>query len=404
MKIKKVRPVLLSAPYANPKENLEVKLHLKSGYRTTGMVEITLEDGTKGIGEAYLAVFAPGVFVEIVNLIKPYVIGMDAMNIHAVMQKIALVTGYWSYQGAAQHVVSAFDIALHDCKGKLLNLPLYKLYDSATKNTIELYGSGGDSPSPKFMDKEFEYLKSLGIVFFKIRARKNQVNKTNYALKRGIEYGVKIAVDMTQNLADLGNSIEDVITFYKNTKDASETGFFFYEEVLGIKNSYLLPKLRKELPVKIAGGEIVTTVAELVQRIEQSWYDIVQPDATVIGGISSVIEIFRKAKNHNTEVFVHCWGGPVGMAANYHAALAGGGKIAEWPMPDYPLRDKMMVSPWDIKNGILSIPQEPGLGVILTEEIEKKFKFRKDAIYSCIPNNSRSMNDEIWYRQTNQKR
>ena len=35
-KIRKVRPVLLSAPYADPKSSLEVKLHLRTGYRTCG--------------------------------------------------------------------------------------------------------------------------------------------------------------------------------------------------------------------------------------------------------------------------------------------------------------------------------------------------------------------------------
>ncbi len=43
-KIRKVRPVLLSAPYADPKSSLEVKLHLRTGYRTCGLVEITLLD------------------------------------------------------------------------------------------------------------------------------------------------------------------------------------------------------------------------------------------------------------------------------------------------------------------------------------------------------------------------
>ena len=61
-KIRKVRPILLSAPYANQDTNFEVKLHLKSGYRTCGMVEITLDNGTKGLGEGYIAVFAPKVF------------------------------------------------------------------------------------------------------------------------------------------------------------------------------------------------------------------------------------------------------------------------------------------------------------------------------------------------------
>ena len=40
-----LRPVLLSAPYGPPEGNLEVALHLPSGLRTTGLVEITTESG-----------------------------------------------------------------------------------------------------------------------------------------------------------------------------------------------------------------------------------------------------------------------------------------------------------------------------------------------------------------------
>jgi len=396
MKIKNIRPVLLSAPYAKPAENLEVDFHLKSGYRTTGLVEITLDDGTTGIGEAYLAVFAPRVFVEIVNLVRPYLLNMEMMDIPSLMQRISIVTGYWSFQGAAQHVVSAFDIALHDCKGKLLNLPVYKLYDPLAKNTIQLYGSGGDSSMPGYMNNEFAYLNSLGIRYFKIRARKNQVHKTIYALKKGREVGIEIAVDMTQNLVNPGNSMDEILLFYDTIHVGSDANIFFFEEVLGVNDGHLYPELRAKLPVKIAGGEIVTTSQELNQRIGQSWYDIVQPDATVVGGISAVLEVFKNANVCNTDVFVHCWGGPVCMAANYHAALAAGGSMAEWPMPFYPLRDIMMVEPWNIKDGQLTISDKPGLGVELTREIEEEFKFKEEAVYSCIPDHSSVLSDNIW--------
>src|SRR5262245_30785084 len=53
--ITNIRPVLLSAPYAWP-DNLEVQRHLPTGYRTIGLVEVTLDDGTTGLGEGYLAV------------------------------------------------------------------------------------------------------------------------------------------------------------------------------------------------------------------------------------------------------------------------------------------------------------------------------------------------------------
>ena len=396
MKIKQIRPVLLSAPYARKNENLEVDFHLSSGYRTVGMVEITLEDGTKGYGEGYLAVFAPQVFVEIVTLITPYIIGEDIMNIEHLLKKIGIVTGYWSSQGAAQHVVSAFDIAIHDCKAQLLGIPVYQLYNPNAKNTIKLYGSGGDSPTPELMKKEFEYLNTLGIKAFKIRTRNNQVEKARFALREGRKYGIEIAIDMTQNLANPGQSMDEVVTFHEKICTGPDSKLFFLEEVLGIYNGDNYPSLRKLVDTLIAGGEIVTTSKELNLRIEQGWYDIVQPDATVIGGIKALCEVFKKASEYNTQVFVHCWGGPVCMAANYHSALAFKGEVAEWPMPYFPLRDEMMIEPWSIKNGKLTLPEIPGLGIKLNKDIEEKYPFRETAIYSCIPKETELIPEQQW--------
>lgn len=92
-RIAKVRPVLVSAPYASP-ENVEVRLHLKSGYRTTDLVEVILDDGTTGLGEGYLVVFAPKVFVEIVDLIAPYVVGKESLDVHERYREMCSVTDY----------------------------------------------------------------------------------------------------------------------------------------------------------------------------------------------------------------------------------------------------------------------------------------------------------------------
>ena len=78
--------------------------------------------------------------------------------------------------------------------------------------------------------------------------------------------------------------------------------------------------------------------AALARRIAEGCYDIAQPDATVIGGVGPVHGGLRGGPEAGVEVYVHCWGAGVGMLANYHAALAGGGARVEWPMPSYPLR------------------------------------------------------------------
>ncbi|MGV8095444.1 MAG: hypothetical protein AB2L24_26625 [Mangrovibacterium sp.] len=56
----------------------------------------------------------------------------------------------------------------------------------------------------------------------------------------------------------------------------------------------------------------------------------------------------------------------------------------------------MMVEPWNIKDGVLTISQNPGLGVVLTKEIEKEFRFREDAVYTCVPSQSSKISDDVW--------
>ena len=56
--IQEVRCILLSSPYADI-EDPEIKECFPNGpKRTIGMVEVTLDNGFKGLGEGYLAVFA----------------------------------------------------------------------------------------------------------------------------------------------------------------------------------------------------------------------------------------------------------------------------------------------------------------------------------------------------------
>jgi L-alanine-DL-glutamate epimerase-like enolase superfamily enzyme len=377
-KIKKVEPILLSAPYASP-GNMEVKLHLPRGGRTCGMVRITLENGLQGLGEGYLAVFAPYVFREIVRLVIPYIEGRYVEEHKQIINDLEVVTGYWSRLGAARHVLSAIDIALYDVLAQIEEKPLYRYLNPEASGVLMLYASGGDSADKEGLEKELDEVSGLNISMFKIRVRKEQVDKANWCISQAKWRGVQIAIDMTQNLMVPGQAVEDVITFCNSLTDMPA----FIEEPLGPSRMQDYPLLRKQANCKIAGGEIITHQEELIRYIQNGYYDIAQPDATVIGGISSLKKIFEKAGN--TDIYVHCWGGPVGMYANYHAAAAYGGKRVEWPLPHFPVRNIMSVEPYKIIKGVLYLPDIPGLGVKLTDDIIKHFPFRPEAIYHCLP-------------------
>lgn len=390
-RVKSIRPVLLSAPYAAPAGNAEVILHLPHGLRTTGLVEITLDNGIRGLGEGYLAVFAPKVFVEIARLLAPVVEGRDVHDLPGIVRDLQVTAGYWSYQGAAQHVLAAFEIALQDARAQMLGLPLWQALGGTMSRPLPAYASGGDSVSPEFMQQEFAAVASLGIHVFKIRARKTQVGKAHWCQRTGAGHatGITVAVDMTQNLAVPSQTVEDVLAFERSFAEAGLAPPAFLEEVLGPLAVGQLPALRGMSRVPIAGGEIVTTATELGDRIRAGSYDIAQPDATVIGGVGPVMEVFAAARRTGTAVYVHCWGGGVGMLANYHAAMAGGGEMVEWPLPRYPLREALWPEPPSVRDGHLTLPDRPGLGAALTPAVEREFRFREEAVYHCLVDASR---------------
>ncbi|MCW5852130.1 MAG: mandelate racemase/muconate lactonizing enzyme family protein [Anaerolineae bacterium] len=395
-RISRIRPVLLSAPYAWP-GNLEVQRHLPTGYRTIGLVEVTLDDGTTGLGEGYLAVFAPAVFVAIVDLIAPYLLGRDANQIHARYRDMCQVTDYWSLQGAARHVISALEIALLDARAKQLGVPAHALLGGRAVEAMRLYGSGGDSITLEDMQAELDLLSERGIGVFKIRARNHQVDKTVWTLDHAARRGIAVAVDMTQNLANPAQTVGDVVRFLDAVQARTAHPLFFLEEALGPADVDSFPALRARTSTRIAGGEIVTTAQELCQRVRRGLYDLAQPDATVIGGVYQTLEVFAACRQHGCETVVHCWGSAVGLLANYHAAFAGGGRLAEWPMPAYDLREVLLVEPLRIQDGALRPPTAPGLGVQLTPEIEARYPFRPDAVYMCFPNPSAALLDEsVW--------
>ncbi|GAA3651295.1 galactonate dehydratase [Nonomuraea antimicrobica] len=374
-----VRPVLLSAPYAGP-DNVEVTRHLPTGWRTTGLVEIALSDGSVGLGEAYLAVFAPMVFVETVKLIEPYLLGADALDVAARYRDACEATGYWSLSGAARHVVGAIETALWDAKGIHLGVPTYELLGGNPAPAIALYGSGGDSATTRGMEAELATVADAGLDLIKIRARHHEAEKVVSTVDLAQKRGIKVAVDMCQNLAVPGGSAADALDFLSRVA----VPLAFLEEPLGLGRTDEYPWLRERSAVPIAGGEIITRPEELNHRVRAGYYDLVQPDATVIGGIGAVLEVFEATSAHDTTTVVHCWGSAVGMAANYHAALARGGVLAEWPLPRYPLRTDLLIEPFRIKDGELAAPTTPGLGVRLTDDIERRYPFRPDAVYRCL--------------------
>jgi L-alanine-DL-glutamate epimerase-like enolase superfamily enzyme len=382
-KIDAVRCVLLSSPYADA-DDPEIKECFPNGpKRTMGMVEVTLDNGVTGLGEGYLAVFAPLVFKSIVDLCAPQVLGKDGFDIDRRVRDLRSLCDYWSLQGAARHVISAFEIALHDARGKSLGKPVHELLGGARSDSIDIYGSGGCCDAKHQFIRELDLLDTRGIKLYKIRAVKKDIRRTAWILEEAARRGIRIGIDMCQNLADPPQAVEDVVQYVKAVRELSQQPILFLEEAIGPDAPEGFKELRRRIDVPVYGGEIITTPKEMIDRMRNGVYAAVQPDASVIGGISAVMEIFAAAKETGTRVVVHAWGGATAIMASYHAAFAAGGDLVEWPMLDFPLAAEMIADQGRIANGKLLKPTAPGLGLTLSPEMEARYPFDPAAVYSC---------------------
>jgi len=392
-KIENIRTILLSADYGHEKHPEILECFPNGPKRTIGLVEVTLENGVKGYGEGYLGVFAPNVFKSIVELCAPYLIGKDGFDILRRYKDLCSVCDYWSLQGAARHTTSAIEIALVDAKSKTQKCPAYKLFGNSTKEKIEVYGSGGICDTKEHFIEELELLRTLGIKKYKIRAVPSDINKTVWVLKEARKYEVDVGIDMCQNLADPPINADDVINYINYVKNITKEKILFLEEAVGPMDIKGFKKLKETLNIDICGGEVITTPLEMIERINLDIYNFVQPDASVIGGMYAVKEVFEYAK---TKPVVHAWGGPVAIMANYHVAFGCNGNLVEFPMIPYKLEPTMFGDQRVIKNGNLLRPEIPGIGITMNDKIEKDFSFDKEAVYSCVVVERGQPNDSFW--------
>ena len=394
--ITSARCILLSSPYADA-DDPEIKECFPNGpKRTVGMVEITLENGITGLGEGYLAVFAPLVFQSIVELCAPYVEGRDGFDIERRVRDLRSVCDYWSMQGAARHVIGAFEIALQDAKAKSLGIPVHEMIGPAVADSIRIYGSGGCCDARGQFHREFELLASLGIDLYKIRSVKRDIIRTAWVLDQAARRGIAVGVDMCQNLADPPQPVDDAVAFMDAVHGRTDARMVFLEEAIGPDCPEEFAKLRQRTDVQVCGGETITTPRELLDRARLGAFDFVQPDASVMGGIGAVMDVFEGARDCGVDVVVHAWGGAVAIMASYHAAFAAGGSLVEYPMLAFPLADEMIGDQGRISEGRLLRPTAPGLGVTLTEDMERRYPFDETAVYSCMLHDWGPPPDEYW--------
>jgi galactonate dehydratase len=151
-----------------------------------------------------------------------------------------------------------------------------------------------------------------------------------------------------------------------------DLGLLFFEEPCPPDNPDVLePIARQGFKTGIATGERLFTRWGFRTLLEKQWVSVIQPDLCHAGGISEVRRIAAMAETYYVQVAPHNPYGPVSTAACLHLCTAiPNFLILEYVWTNEPWRSRVQKGdPMRADAGYLALPEAPGLGIDLDEDV-----------------------------------
>jgi L-alanine-DL-glutamate epimerase-like enolase superfamily enzyme len=159
--------------------------------------------------------------------------------------------------------------------------------------------------------------------------------------------------------------------------ELADLGVFWLEEPLPGGDLDGMRALRGQ--VRVAGGEMARTPAELLTALEAGALDVLQPDVMLSVGMLRARTIGELALLRHRWFTPHTWTNGLGLLANLHvAAGVGGGPYVEFPY-DPPgwtetRRDFFLTEPILVDaDGCLTVPAAPGLGAQIDHDAVARY-------------------------------
>ena len=378
MKITEVRTILLSQEYT-PDEvwgwsGGEVRVW------NSALVQVFTDDGVTGLGEMGTGHYLPEAARAIVESISPMLIGRDPFAIEVLQRKLYQLGANWGRRGLAMGVISGIENALWDLKGRALGVPVHSLLGGKQRDRIRAYASGGMAKPLDALKEEVIGYRERGFTAVKVRGGFSAVRDVEIA--RAVREAVGTEVDV---ILDAGQGYVPnpwtVIEAIQVTKALEELNLFFLEEPMRTDHIESYAQVRAASRVPIAGGENGCSIYEFKALVDANALDILQPDVTHAGGIAEVKRIAQYAELYGKSIAPHVFRTGASFMAHLHLLAAiPNALICEYQQIPNGLREDLLIEPLRMVNGEIVIPDTPGLGIHITDEIIGKYPYQPGKI------------------------
>lgn len=344
----------------------------------TLLVRLHTDEGLTGVGECSPMNLAV-VQAHVEHSLAPLVTGRDPFDIEALMERVFVQT--YKIAGQTQAMaISGIEIACWDLCGKALGAPVYKLLGGACRKAIPVYASS----MRRDIQPDDEARRLAGLVAAHgYKAVKVRVGST-YGFDQDQWPGRSEAVVATVRAA-LGDSVDIMVDGNScfSASRAIELGrrleayrIFHFEEPCPYTDLDATARVARALDVPVAGGEQDWDLRRFKEMLAKEAVDIVQPDPIKVGGLLQTKKVAALAEAFGAPVTMHNAQPNVGTVAALHVAAATPAcrYPQEYSIEPHPLRDILFTPRLEVVDGRIAVPEGPGLGIELNEEVIARFR------------------------------
>lgn len=290
---------------------------------------------------------------------------------------------------APMGTISGIDIALWDLAGKITGQPVYKLLGGPFRDGCPMYSHGDalkDMHDKAACRDWVEYVRQQPEGF---RAFKFNIDQAFLIERpfhptvsseemRKLYRGYANLREAAGDALDIGVACHgefDTPSAIAISRTVEPLNVIFVEDALNVPYSDGWLAVKRATRVPILTGEKLERLRDFKPFCDTLAADIIHPDVSFAGGITGVRKIADYAAITRTPVALHNVGTLVRTYASAHLSMAIQNfyRSESWLGRPGRLREQMTTGePPAVKNGLLRVPNRPGLGLDINEAFLRK--------------------------------
>ncbi len=412
----------------------DMRYALTSVLGGTAIIRIDTNQGIYGLGEV-----RDGADVRYALMLKSRILGQNPCNVEMIFKIIKQFGGQARQAGG----VCAVEMALWDIAGKAYGVPAYQLLGGKYRDSIRLYA---DTPEGRSREEQVERIKyrvqEQGYTWLKMDLSINELKNIPGALvnhefwdgasgqydlrsftgygntrhpftqiqisEKGLEELAKIAANARELVGwDIPISTDHYGHFDLNNcirlgKAIEKYRLAWLEDMVPWDYTEQWKTITDALETPTTTGEDIYLLQYFKPLIDIHAVDIIHPDLASSGGLLETKRIGDYAEEHGIAMAMHQAGTPVSFMANVHCAAATQNFLAlEHHSVDLPWWEslvKMTDGNPIIKKGFAPVPESPGLGIELNEDVVKEHLHQRDKSFFAPTDewNEKRSHDRTW--------